>query len=237
MFSGSLFRVGGNTPQFSPLSLSPFVWLDATQETGYSDTDAVSAPTDWSGNGRAPSQATSGSRPKWRSAQMNGRASFEFDGTDDFWEWASSTFTTLLLPSAEIFIVYKVNAIAGDKCGLMLIGGDGQPRYPFTDNNFYDTFGTTTRKDGIAHSETITNPTLYNARSATNAWSLHLNGTQYHSTGTNTVGWNANALLGYNFHQRFAGYVSELFLTSVLGSTDRSNLKAYYAAKYGLTLA
>lgn len=240
MFSGSLFRVGGNTPQFSPLSLSPFVWLDATQETGYSDTDAVSAPTDWSGNGRAPTQDIGRGLPKWRSSSMNGMPAFQFDpATDDCWHWPSGTFTTTLLSSAEIFVVYKVNTIAGDQCGLMLLGAGVQPRYPFTDNNFYDTFGSTTRHDAISHSETLTNPTLYNARSAASAWSLHLNGTQYHSTGTNTVGWGAtDGLLGYTYNHELNGYVSELLLfPSVLGSTDRTNLKAYYAAKYGLTLA
>lgn len=58
-------------------------WLDAGQETGYSDEDPVNPITDFSPNGNNISQATSGFRPKWDANMSNGRAAFKFDGTDD----------------------------------------------------------------------------------------------------------------------------------------------------------
>jgi hypothetical protein len=58
-------------------------WLDANQETGYSNGDAVNPIQDWSGNNNDISQATSGARAKWDTGMSNGRAAYRFDGIDD----------------------------------------------------------------------------------------------------------------------------------------------------------
>lgn len=58
-------------------------WLDANQETGYSDGDAVNPIKDWSGNGNDISQATSTKRARWNTGMSNARAAYRFDGVDD----------------------------------------------------------------------------------------------------------------------------------------------------------
>lgn len=58
-------------------------WLDAGQETGYSDEDPVNPIKDWSGNGNDISQATSGFRAKWDTNMSNGHPAYKFDGVDD----------------------------------------------------------------------------------------------------------------------------------------------------------
>jgi hypothetical protein len=77
---------------FSPLSLSPALWLkadagaytDAGKTTLATDTDPVLVWADQSGNGRDVTQGTSSKRPVWRSSIQNGLAVLRLDGVDDF---------------------------------------------------------------------------------------------------------------------------------------------------------
>jgi len=67
---------------FSPLSLSPLIWLDATQ-LGLSDGASVAQFTDLSGNGNHFVQATTANKPTFRSSGINGKPAVEGDGVDD----------------------------------------------------------------------------------------------------------------------------------------------------------
>lgn len=77
--SRSRFRGGG----FSPLSLSPMIWLDASQ-LGLSNGASVSSFTDLSGNGKHFVQGTSANQPVFRSSGINSLGAVESDGVDDF---------------------------------------------------------------------------------------------------------------------------------------------------------
>lgn len=78
-----MFGAGGVGPTPPPV-LGATYWLDANQETGYNDEDAVNPIVDWSGNNNDISQAASGQRSKYDTSQSNGRPAYRFDGTDDF---------------------------------------------------------------------------------------------------------------------------------------------------------
>lgn len=68
-------------PAFSPLSLSPALWLDAT--TGITlNGSYVSGWADQSGNGRNVTAATN-KQPLYSAAAVNGLAGLTFDGVDD----------------------------------------------------------------------------------------------------------------------------------------------------------
>lgn len=67
---------------FTPQSLSPLIWLDATQ-LGLSDGASVSSFTDLSGNGNHFIQATGSKQPVFRATGINGRGAVEGDGVDD----------------------------------------------------------------------------------------------------------------------------------------------------------
>lgn len=69
-------RIGTN---FSPLSLNPALWLDATQ-LSLVEGDLVSTWLDYSGNGRHATAATD-QRPTYRAILANGRPTLEFNGT------------------------------------------------------------------------------------------------------------------------------------------------------------
>lgn len=68
---------------FDPLSLSPALWLDASDAaTITSSGGKVSQWNDKSGNGRNVTQATSAAQPSTGTATQNGRNVLVFDGSD-----------------------------------------------------------------------------------------------------------------------------------------------------------
>lgn len=77
---------------FNPLSLSPALWLDASDAATLLDAGGLAADADeaiatWSdksGNARHATQATSGSRPTLKAAVKNSRGVVRFDGASDF---------------------------------------------------------------------------------------------------------------------------------------------------------
>ena len=73
-----------STP-FSPLDLSPTLWVDASDETTITESGgAVSQWDDKSGNGYHLTQATGTSQPTTGSRTINGLNALDFDGTNDF---------------------------------------------------------------------------------------------------------------------------------------------------------
>jgi len=74
-------RIGG-AAAWSPLALSPLIWLDATQ-LGLANNDPVAEFTDLSGNGNHFVQGTTPNKPTFKASGINGLASVEGDGVDD----------------------------------------------------------------------------------------------------------------------------------------------------------
>jgi hypothetical protein len=85
---------------FSPLSLSPALWLS---DTG-SD---VSIWSDISGNNRHATQATAGSRPAIITSALNGRQVRRFDGVDDLLSLTTGLGMLQNVPGATVIAVYK----------------------------------------------------------------------------------------------------------------------------------
>lgn len=70
---------------WSPLSLQPKLWLDASDTTTITDSSgAVSEWRDKSGNGYAFTQATGGAQPTTGTTTQNGLNVLSFDGIDDY---------------------------------------------------------------------------------------------------------------------------------------------------------
>lgn len=106
---------GGGPPPFSPISLSPIVWLDASQLPVVSDGTALATFTDESGNSNSPTQATSADRPLYKTAGANGKPYVLFDGVD---QYMVKAFT--LTQPTTIYIVAKYVSLAS---GATLIDG------------------------------------------------------------------------------------------------------------------
>jgi hypothetical protein len=148
-----------------------------------------------------------------------------------------------VMSSGEAFFVAKVDNDPGGTSGPLHWGWGSDTagsHWPFAgDNQIYDTFGTTSRKTVGDPTPALTTMRVYNVRSATNAWSAHLDGTQIFSTATNTTGWGTGTHnIGFNpTAQRLKGYIAEIILySSVLSSGDRSIIHAYLNSKYGFSL-
>jgi hypothetical protein len=89
---------------FSPLSLSPALWL--------SDTGSDAAQwEDISGNGRHALQETPARRPAIITAELNGRQVRRFDGLNDFMGLATGLNLLRNVSGASSFCVWKYNVV------------------------------------------------------------------------------------------------------------------------------
>lgn len=84
-FLGQQGVIASASTTYTPPTANLVLWLSARKETAFSDGAAVETPTDWSGAGNAPTQATSTSRPSYETAEINGLPTFRLDGVDDRW--------------------------------------------------------------------------------------------------------------------------------------------------------
>jgi len=119
---------------FSPLSLSPALWLDAsdvstlfTERTGAaastnvaSDSDPVGTWKDKSGNARHVTAASDAARPTYKAGVQNSRSIIRFDGTDD---WLRITGLTAYTSPVSVSIV--VNPTAPGTGSRTLFDGQG----------------------------------------------------------------------------------------------------------------
>jgi len=183
-------------------------------------------------------QSTAGARPLLKLAQVNALPAIEFDAVDDMFDWPSLNSLT----AGEIFIILAIDVDppTAAKSALWRMGTTaGATHYPFEDANIYDEFGTNSRKDTTAPAADLTAFHLYNVRSAADAWSSHINGTQHFATATNTVSFNATPKIG-NAGSPAAttfldGRIAEILLYSrVLETAERAAIMNYLDTRYGL---
>jgi len=106
---GLITRSGGGVAPFSPLDLSPALWLDASDTATITQAaGAVSQWNDKSGNGRHVTQGSASLQPTTNTRTMNGLNVIDFDGTSDL---LNIPFSLYSLPnnSNTIFAVYSVD--------------------------------------------------------------------------------------------------------------------------------
>lgn len=226
---------------FSPLQLSPALWLKADagtlQTSGGSaataDGDAVGQLLDQSGNARHATAAGS-IRPTLKLAIQNSLSVLRFDGVDD----------VLNLPNfltgyteGEVFIVLKVVS-EGLNNGLWIMGSDTQGDwYPYNgDANIYDSWGSTTRHMTGNPTPSLAAWHIYGVISKSGEWTNRIDGTQFFTTGTNTVGWTTAPQLAINATSgsRMACDIGEILIfSSVLSSGNRALVENYLRTRWG----
>jgi hypothetical protein len=123
----------------------PATLFDAT--TGGSLVSASGAVARWedkSGNGFHATQGTANNRPLRLAAQFNGRDALDFDGSNDSLGLASNI--TLINGASIIVVAQKqTNASGAGMHSFSGAGASDRNHHPFGDNNYYDSFGRTTR--------------------------------------------------------------------------------------------
>jgi hypothetical protein len=113
---------------------------------------------------------------------------------------------------------------------------------PFTDGVIYDGTGSTSRYTCGAPvgGVDLSQPVVYEVRSASGAWSNWFNGTQQFASATNTVGFPSAPEIGGDSPiapsgTYFDGQIAELALYSrVLRADERAALVGYLEARYRL---
>lgn len=222
---------------FSPLSLSPALWLDASQLTGLSDGAAIATWTDASGNGRNATQASATKRPLYKTGIIGGKPVVRFD-SDDF----LSLSVSLASGSWSFFAVHSGPAIGSNgrylldaQTGRLIIAvrqatTANDPDIGWFDGNSRDiAVGTTGWQ--------------------INDWILASggNGTVYRNgTSLGSAAYTAQAIGGaVAIGGRYDGTsgaincdIAEIIIyASALNTANRQAVDAYLSAKYGISLA
>jgi hypothetical protein len=208
-------------------------WFRASDEV-YSDNDPVGTMTDQFGvlSGTAAGTA----RPTFKTAIVNGKAVYRFNGTSNVVALGDLSALT----QAEAFIVVKV---ANDPPGaaaqssLWEFGSSGLPtHYPFTTGVVYENFGTNSRKTVGDPTPALTSWRVYSVYSASADWEVFLDGLSLLATGTNTVSFPTACYLGRAMDPYYLeGDIAEFILYDhKLSSGVRGDVLTYLQTEYGL---
>ena len=117
--------VHGNIAGFTPLELSPVLWLDASDTSTITESGgAVSQWDDKSGNGNHPVQATAAKQPSSGTRTLNSLNVLDFDGTADYLQVLGDTisqpFTVYCVVDADTATGGFIfdGATSGNRAGL-----------------------------------------------------------------------------------------------------------------------
>jgi hypothetical protein len=210
---------------FSPTDITGLkLWLKADSLV-LSDGDPVGTWADSSGNGN-DATASGGDKPTYKTAIVNGLPIVRFDAAFP----NRMFFPTVTVSQFTIFVVYSVatfntaNYLVGGSGVGVFAGGGGGLGYGEYDGTFLRYATTQPTAIGLG---TFSNQHIYHdSIEATYASAQDLTGFALTS-----VGIRAD-LTGAAAH---TGDIAEILVyDSALGSTDRGNVEAYLAAKYGL---
>jgi len=242
-----------NESVWNPSMIQAALWLDAADASTITESGgAVSQWDDKSGNGRNFTQATSGSRPAYTSAALNGLNTVTPDGSDD-WMTGPVIFDGNQPTDYFIIAAYKLLNIiddGGSNTTSFLIGqtgsailnvnlyvniAQGSPR-----KIVHDTFPPS--GGSLSSSTTITADTNYLMAVSRNGGTqeIWLNGvldaTQSGAetyTGTTVNATNLFKLLGQV--NAMNAHVGEIIAVAYPTTATRQKVEGYLAHKWGLT--
>lgn len=96
-----------NLSLWTPAYTTTDLWLDCSNAGNTITSGNMQTLVDLSGKGYNATQSTSGERPTWNAADLNGLDTITFDGTNDHLEYNSACNIMRNMPSAMTFIVFK----------------------------------------------------------------------------------------------------------------------------------
>lgn len=226
---------------FSPISLSPALWLkadtgvytDAGKTTPAGNGDAVYVWADQSGHGRDAVQATSGRRPTLATAAVNGHNAVAFNPIS--LNFLVSNFGgTLTQPNTE-FLVLDITGAAGTQVFAEGAGGSIGNSI-FIDNGFFGSYAGAEITGSVA----VSHPNPYVVLSATfNGGSslIRKNGAD-HATGNvgaDPASSSLNIGLRTGDTVPFGGHMAELiFFNALLSGPQIAQVEAYLNGLYNV---
>jgi hypothetical protein len=231
-----------------PLGISDLqLWIDASQETGFSNGDEVTTAQDWSGNNRdATGLVNSVLLPTYRATDgPNSLPAFRCQNISTL-QGGSFTLPNFLSGSAgHHFTVVKldIEPILDARSGPPL-GDWGTASSPgvyanSSDGIIYSQWGSTIRR-ATANPPALTNWHVYEERTAANDWSNWFDGTMLFQTFTNTVAWGVGPEIGrcnLGGVQTLYGMIAEvIFYNRVLTGGEVTAVYDYLNTKYAFSL-
>ena len=168
-------------------------------------------------------QATASSKPTYKVNMSGGQPALYFDGSDSM-GFASSIISGT--PDGFAIFIYKIdsdpaasNSTSGPPLGDF--GSDAlASHWPWTDGNIYDDFGTTSRKNAGNPTPSLTSFRLISQHSAASDFVINIDGLQFYSTASNTVGWSGNQKIGLSIYEG-----TNIFLVGHIGLVIFAPLK------------
>lgn len=225
-----------------PLSLSPAMWLDASDAATLYDATSggslvaadgeVARWEDKSGNSRHATQATLGSRPLRKTAIQNGKDVIRFDGTSD----SMTHGLTSSITSCSIFAVTKKLSDQTSFRGIISIGSSPSGSTLLSRNATSGRWGTYTTADAPA-----------NTSAGTSAFNLlciidnAASGGEFYFNGSSDGTWAGNSLVQTLKHvggdasssQWTHSDIAEILVyPTALSATNRQAVETYLSAKW-----
>lgn len=226
------------------------LWIDASQETGFSNGDQVSTAQDWSGNNRdATGVVNNILLPTYRASDgPNGTPAFRCQNNATTQGGAFDLPAGFLSGTAgHHFSVVKLDVIPPNdpRAGPPLGDWGTAPQenlYPNDgDGIIYSKFGSTVRHGtGVPPAGVLTSWHVYEERSAANDWSNWFNGVMLFQTFTNTVAWGGAPKMGRGTvggTSILYGMIAEvIFYNRALTSGEITSTYSYLNDKYAFSL-
>lgn len=225
------------------------LWIDASQETGFSNGDQVTTAQDWSGNNRdATGVVDNVLKPSYRATDgPNSLPAFRLQNeiTDEGGYFSLPNF--LSGSAGQHFCVVKLDADpqSADSHAGPPLGNWGTASsvslYPNNpDNIIYSSWGNTVRRATVDPTPSMANWHVYEERSAANDWSNWLNGSMLFQTFTNTVAWGTNPRIGSHSVggvSTLFGMIAEvIFYNRILTGGEITAIYSYLNTKYSFSL-
>jgi len=231
---------------FSPLSLSPALWLDASDAntlydatTGGSLVAADGAIARWedkSGNARHATQATLANRPLRKTAVQNGKDIARFDGANDTMTHGLSGSLT----ACSIFAVTKKISEQSGYRGIVAVGLN----YPSPNGSMLlsrapGTWGTYV-VDGAEYGRASTTSAGISAFRMLCMIDDFSSGGRFYMDGSTNGTWTGNTLgqiahIGGQPAQNTHSDISEILVfPTALSDSDRQSVEAYLNAKWAI---
>lgn len=218
------------------------LYTDAGTTPVSADGDLIYQVNDKSGQANHAVQATSGSRPTYRTGVQASNSVARF--VDQ--QLAVPNAFGALTAATVVFVSKNVNdpgsvADSAHHCGAPIakFGSSGQlENYPYTDGHLYYAFGSSVRKDAGDPTPSLASWRINAVVSAASDWRLYLDGgAVVFSTATNTVAWStAPALGGVAPNANWPGDIGEVLLyNSALSNANIDAIGGYLATKWGQT--
>lgn len=223
------------------------LWIDADQETGFSNGDQVSTAQDWSGNNRDATgaidntllptyRATDGpnSLPAFR-CQNNVGTQGGYFTLPNFLSGSAGHHFAVVKLDVEVPTTSRAGPPLGDWGTASNVSV-----YPNTDGVIRSTWGSTVRHITVDPSDSLIVWHVYEERTDSNDWSNWLNGVMLDQKLTNTVAWGTGPKIGRHTLGGTAtlyGMIAEIiFYNRALTSGEITTIYTYLNNKYGFSL-